>query len=110
MGTAVNDNSYQFYLASAANAEVLICKASSDWLKLCLLLSFCYLKLQYKLLSWNLGMKWCELTILAGASSLSDVSNVIYSIKLFPSSTKTAISVPGFNAPKIYPFQKLFGY
>ena len=24
-------------------------------------------------------MKWCELTILAGASSLSDVSNVIYS-------------------------------
>ena len=26
-------------------------------------------------------MKWCELTILAGASSLSDVSNVIYSIQ-----------------------------
>ena len=25
-------------------------------------------------------MKWCELTILVGASSLSDVSNVIYSI------------------------------
>ena len=24
-------------------------------------------------------MKWCELTILVGASSLSDVSNVIYS-------------------------------
>ena len=24
-------------------------------------------------------MKWCELTILAGASSLLDVSNVIYS-------------------------------
>ena len=49
--TAVNDNSYLFYLASAANAEVLICKASSDWLKLCLLLSFCYLKLQYNLLT-----------------------------------------------------------
>ena len=27
------------------NAEVLICKAFSDWSKLCLLLSFCYLKL-----------------------------------------------------------------
>ena len=26
-------------------------------------------------------MEWCELTILAGASSLSDVSNVIYSTK-----------------------------
>ena len=28
-------------------------------------------------------MKWCELTILAGASSLSDVSNVIYSSRRF---------------------------
>ena len=27
-------------------------------------------------------MEWCELTILAGASSLSDVSNVIYSSRL----------------------------
>ena len=27
------------------NAEVLICKAFSDWSKFCLLLSFCYLKL-----------------------------------------------------------------
>ena len=56
-GTAVNDNSYLFYLASAANAEVLICKASSDWLKLCLLLSFCYLKLQYKLLTASI-LEW----------------------------------------------------
>ena len=37
--------SYLFYLASAGIAEVLICKASSDWLKFCLLLSFWYLKL-----------------------------------------------------------------
>ena len=28
-------------------------------------------------------MNWCELTILAGASSLSDVSNVIYSSRYF---------------------------
>ena len=51
------DNSYLFYLASAANAEVLIFKASSDWLKLCLLLSFCYLKLQYKLLTASI-LEW----------------------------------------------------
>ena len=54
----IDDNSCLFYLASAANTEVLICKASSDWLKSCLLLSFCYLKLQHKLLTasikeWN---------------------------------------------------------
>ena len=39
-------NSYDlFYLASAGIAEILICKASSDWLKFCLLLSFWYLRL-----------------------------------------------------------------
>merc|ERR1711923_191192 len=40
------------------NAEVLICKAFSDWSKFCLLLSFCYLKLYNGLLTacsivWN---------------------------------------------------------
>ena len=50
--TSLNDHappfflySYLFYLASAGIAEVLICKASSDWLKFCLLLSFWYLRL-----------------------------------------------------------------
>ena len=47
-------------------------------------------------------MEWCELTILAGASSLSDVSNVIYSIVL-------NIVIPGQEA-KSNRYNDLFYY
>ena len=41
--TSLNDYAPPFCFCW--NAEVLICKAFSDWSKFCLLLSFCYLKL-----------------------------------------------------------------
>ena len=48
-------------------------------------------------------MEWCELTILAGASSLSDVSNVITSTRSFKVVITThELSYPSLQCPWVW--------